>query len=67
MVSHATPGPIAPDGEFHEAITGWNAVHSARFRPGRWILRWPISLRLGTITRESGNNIKDILSLADES
>ena len=62
MAAHAVLGPIVPDGEFHEATTGRIAIHSARYRPGRWILLWPIFLGNGIITKESGNDIKDILT-----
>ena len=62
MAPHAVLGPTVPAGEFHEAATGRIAIHSARYRPGRWILLWPISLGYGIITKVSGDDIKDILS-----
>ena len=62
LAPHAVLGPIVPAGEFHEAATGRIAIHSARSRPGRWILLWPISLGNSIITKVSGDDIKDILS-----
>ena len=62
LAPHAVLGPIVPAGEFHEAAAGRIAIHSARSRPGRWILLWPISLWNGIITKVSGNDIKDNLS-----
>ena len=61
MAPHAAQGPIVPAGEFHEAATGRIAIHSARSRPGRWILLWPISLWNGIITKVSGKDIKAFL------
>ena len=64
MAPHAAQGPIVPAGEFHEATTGRIAIHSARSRPGRWILLWPISLWNGIITKVSGKDIKSFRSLS---
>ena len=62
MAPHAVLGPTVPAGEFHEAATGRIAIHSARSRPGRWILLWPISLGYGIITKVNGDDIEDNLS-----
>ena len=62
MAPHEALGPSVPAGEFHEAATGRIAIHSARSRPGRWILLWPISLGNSIITKVSGNDIEDNLS-----
>ena len=61
LAPHAVQWPTVPAGEFHEAATGRIAIHSARYRPVRWILLWPISLWNSIITKESGNDIKAIL------
>ena len=59
---HAALEPFVPDDEFLEATTSRIAIHSARSRPGMWILLWPISLGNGIITKVSGNDIEDNLS-----
>ena len=64
LAPHAVQWPTVPAGEFHEATTGRIAIHSARSRPGKWILRLPISLWNGIITKVSGNDIEDNLSLS---
>ena len=61
MAPDAALGPTVPAGEFHEAATGRIAIHSARSRPGRWILLWPISLGYGITTKVNGNDIKAFL------
>ena len=61
MAPDAALGPTVPAGEFHEAATGRINIHSARSRPGRWILLWPISLGYGIITKVNGNDIKAFL------
>ena len=65
MAPHAALEPVVPAGEFHEAATCRIAIHSARSRPGRWILLWPISLWNGTITKVSGKDIKAFLFHSD--